>query len=852
MIRTINNADILYNDYDTMYLAFTYIKYNASHMILTGKVGLFPTVEEAKAGVSPHHEVSASVPITNANAIRMLMDIAMMEFGFGELGSIDYTDDVDVWNMGNINLLYISLFGRPATEAERIKWMEYGNANGIVETEKILLLQAIVNEAPTYEDRIMVLSKGYLPDPKTLNNDYWYYGYASKEEYDAAVTNATRLATIVGYYDEIYDVVKLVTDGDVVYWSSFQVQNHYTDAVLKQAIINGASTIAHALIAYNNGFSAVNVEDNSTKDAQGIYIWYKGFPGVEYYRQYFNPFSSPFVPPVSRDWEAEGYTVTYDPPIAKIPGEVVQSYTVTANIKHTGTALHPGTDQEASSTFTETINVLELTAKRNAMAQLLQGLYLMLFDRTVPADDAGLLYWVGQYTNLYDPTNKDDKLTIQQALINGASLADAIIVYEKGYRPSLIEVDGVLGYPGVWHMGYPGSNYYLNHVDVFADIKITSRAFVQPAGYSAPIFVPTTPKVATAVWQYYNVTATITHLATLASRSFTFSEAVAPDKELEAQLAYREAVLAVYEDVYDKTEAQVDTGGLNYWINELASGNILRAELAQAIINGAGNTADATIAYNKGRFPFPTDLTTAVWYMGHPSLAHYLANYSVDTDPILRNLVPSRSHSLSSAYRVTYTPIVPALPIASNNTYTVLMNILHVDTNTSVVKSFQETVLGDPLKSRAEVAAAIVPNMYQALLGKQPDTAGLNYWVNEYTANTAWNEDLLRKAFTNGSILSDRMYIYYHGGRPTSPTVGGWVNNYPHRMYTVPVKACLLDVAKVSQDEQVTYLFCIEQAYELIASTTPTAEDIVFYTEKLSGATAWTMAKLLLELEKVL
>jgi len=768
----------------------------------------------------------------------------MLEFGFSEWGSEDYSDDVDVWNMANINTIFVNLFDRAATDNERLTWMEYANGKGI--TEATQLYPEIVNVAPTQEDRITALSRGFNPKPVDLHNwdvttnRYWYYGYPNKELYDAAIVNATRLATIIGYYLEVYEEVKSADDQGILYWSEEQVKKHLSDTGVRQEIVNGAGTLAQAIIAFENGFRPIPAD---TVFGQ----WYYGFPGKEYYLQYTNPFEVPFQGPLNRDWVVpNGYAVTFDPALKKPPGEANQTYEVTATVTHIIS------EKTKTYTFNETSVVTPETAELNAKKLIVRSIYKAVYNNTTP-DAAGVGYWASEVyrdeQNVIVSENKWIEI-VTQSIVNGAgTVAEAIIAYERNYRPSPTNATyyELIGDPpvtvAVWYKGYPGQDYYIANVDLFKDIKITSRTFLTPKEFEAPVFIPAQMNGATGVRQTYQVTATIKHLeSALVSKPYVFTESVPADPVLEAELQLRQTILDLYLSIYDRAANTVTDAEITWWASSYVLSNWGATDLMQALVNGADTITTATIAYNNGYRP---DRDTLIWYKGYPSKAMYLAEYDVDTDTALRNLVPGWTHNLSSEYSVTYSPKAIPLATAQTTVYNVIMTVLHIDSNKSKVFTFIETVPGDPSLSRREVALSLVPNIYTTLLNRDADTPGLNYWVNEYSVNTYWTEALLRQAFTDGAILADRMYIFYHGARPSKPTTGGWVNNYPHAMYASSIKSNL--------GPDITYTFCITEGFYLVAGTVPTAEDITTYTAKLDGTVStWSMATLLVELGKAL
>jgi len=254
------------------------------------------------------------------------------------------------------------------------------------------------------------------------------------------------------------------------------------------------------------------------------------------------------------------------------------------------------------------------------------------------------------------------------------------------------------------------------------------------------------------------------HTLGVAPASFTVAQYTAPVDPADTPVG--QFVTRLYQDVLGRAP---DTGGFNYWYNGLVNNNLTGAQattnffFSSEFINKSVDDATfLTILYNTCMNRAPDAAGLAYWkgIMAKGWSRKYILN---------QFMISGEFKNICASYGITAGSITlrnselkPGVTAFVSRLFTTFMNRaadaagLDYWTGQMIIQGISpKTIAGDFVNSTEFQSKNLdntqyVTSLYNGLLGRAPDTAGLNYWVGQISANPAARKTLLSQ-FVNSA-----------------------------------------------------------------------------------------------------
>ena len=202
----------------------------------------------------------------------------------------------------------------------------------------------------------------------------------------------------------------------------------------------------------------------------------------------------------------------------------------------------------------------------------------------------------------------------------------------------------------------------------------------------------------------------------------------------------------------------LDQAGFDYWVNALASGGSTRNQVLAGFSESAENQANVIGIIGNG-FEYTPPINQVTGTPGNDSLAGTSGNDAFDGDAGLDTVIYT---TVRSSYAITKT----------STGFTVSGGTDGTDTLTHIERlQFSDGNVALDIDGNA----GQVYRLYQAAFDRQPDTAGLGYWINQRDHGATLEQ--IASGFINSAEFSN-----LYGANPTTEQfVTNLYNNVLHR-----------------------------------------------------------------------
>ncbi len=233
-------------------------------------------------------------------------------------------------------------------------------------------------------------------------------------------------------------------------------------------------------------------------------------------------------------------------------------------------------------------------------------------------------------------------------------------------------------------------------------------------------------------------------------------------QSLYAAEDYNQLVSNIYENLYKRTP---ETEEREYWVQELSAGNIQSGDVARAILDGAvGTDAKVLKAKLDAAEAFTAELDTvasAAAYKGASSAAEARAAWANITDDATSDAVQDSFSTLIESMEAYWVNDVQKLYVAyygrpadpAGLNYWVDRAIESDGDWASIAESFATSPESQALYGNAD-PEALINAIYLNVLGRAPEAAGSQYWVDQLNQGT-FSPGTLTLAVANDTQGSD-------------------------------------------------------------------------------------------------